>query len=271
MMYNYATIKHSDYSVWPSMTIRSCFAPDGSKLYTSDTSGFDIFDANTGKVQFHGLTRSRYCTSLHISHDGKWLLFASDDGKIEVLSTLDNSSLKCFQAHTGSVGAAQFSADDRLIISSGEDSTIKFWDAKTFALLATIHGPDRFTGVEIADDGKDLLGITQNALIDYDSLPAGLAVGSAKSTAEEFSLDQNYPNPFHDQSTIEYSVPSATHVSVRIVDELGRTIGDIISANVQAGKHSVTLTSKMLPAQHGVYFYEMTTRFGAKAKMFQVW
>jgi WD40 repeat protein len=270
-IYDFDTSGSPLYTLWPNGQYFSCFSSTGDTLFCSDTAGYFAFDGHTRQFLGHGYSRFPHCTSLVLSHDGKKLLYAADNGWLELINAADNTSIKYFGAHPGFISAARFSADDRLIISSGSDSTIKFWDAKTYALLATIKGLDRFTGVEIADDGKDLLGITRNALIDYDSLPAGLAVASTKSMAEGFSLDQNYPNPFHDHSTIDYAVPSPTHVSIRFVDELGRTFGDIFNGNVQAGKHSMTLSRKMLPVEQGVFYYEMTTRFGTKARMIQVW
>jgi hypothetical protein len=70
----------------------------------------------------------------------------------------------------------------------------------------------------------------------------------------EYSLSQNYPNPFNPSTTIQYSLPEAGDVTMRIYNLLGqevKTVFDDVSQS--AGTHSVVFSSSELPS--GIYFY----------------
>jgi hypothetical protein len=67
------------------------------------------------------------------------------------------------------------------------------------------------------------------------------AVGVEK-TAEiptAFDLKQNYPNPFNPTTTIKFSLPEASFVSLKVFDVLGREIKTLISNEMTAGSHVI--------------------------------
>jgi hypothetical protein len=63
----------------------------------------------------------------------------------------------------------------------------------------------------------------------------------ARSLAEivprDFSLSQNFPNPFNPSTTISVEVPAVSSVSVRIYSSLGQEIWVLHSGVLQAGRH----------------------------------
>jgi len=70
-----------------------------------------------------------------------------------------------------------------------------------------------------------------------------------------YSLEQNYPNPFNPETTIEFSVPVRSNVSIRLFDVLGNMVKEITSGNYDAGKYRVDLSASDLSS--GVYFYKL--------------
>jgi glucuronoarabinoxylan endo-1,4-beta-xylanase len=75
------------------------------------------------------------------------------------------------------------------------------------------------------------------------------------SNTENFSLSQNYPNPFYTTTTIEYSIAEASHVELTIYDFLGRKIKTLIKENMPAGNHKVSFKANYFPT--GIYFYQI--------------
>lgn len=75
------------------------------------------------------------------------------------------------------------------------------------------------------------------------------AVGGPAAAA--FSLAQNAPNPFRGSTQVAFSVPTARAVSIKLYDVQGREVRTLVSGMQSAGRHSVTLSGRGLPA--GVY------------------
>jgi len=71
----------------------------------------------------------------------------------------------------------------------------------------------------------------------------------------EFNLLQNYPNPFNPTTKIEYWLPSAGKVTLKIYDVLGREIEKLVDQVQEAGKYSVQWNASNNSS--GVYFYNI--------------
>lgn len=70
-----------------------------------------------------------------------------------------------------------------------------------------------------------------------------------------FSLKQAYPNPFNPSTTLEYTLPEAVHVSLRIYNTLGEEVHTIVDEFKGAGYYSVLVDMNDLPS--GVYMYRL--------------
>jgi hypothetical protein len=60
-----------------------------------------------------------------------------------------------------------------------------------------------------------------------------------------------YPNPVREQGTLEYTLPEAGTVSLRVYDVLGRRVATLASGRTEAGLHTATLPASRLSS--GVY------------------
>lgn len=72
---------------------------------------------------------------------------------------------------------------------------------------------------------------------------------------DKFHLSQNYPNPFKDQTTIEYYVPADAQVKIRVYNVLGQEIQLLSNKHLSQGRHSVKWDASKLP--NGVYFINL--------------
>ena len=87
-------------------------------------------------------------------------------------------------------------------------------------------------------------------------IPQGKVSGDVIAGVTEYSLDQNYPNPFNPSTTINFSVPQNSQVTLKIYDVLGKEVSTLINQVVPAGNHEVQFDATGLPS--GVYFYNLT-------------
>jgi hypothetical protein len=73
--------------------------------------------------------------------------------------------------------------------------------------------------------------------------------------AKSFVLNNSYPNPFNPTTTIQYSVPSTQHVTLKIYDILGREMGTLVSEVKSPGTYTVVWGAHGYSS--GVYFYRL--------------
>jgi hypothetical protein len=73
--------------------------------------------------------------------------------------------------------------------------------------------------------------------------------------AMHFSLNQNYPNPFNPATTISFSLPSKSFVSLKVFDALGREVLLLFANELPGGTYARQWNAAGLPS--GMYFYRL--------------
>ena len=77
----------------------------------------------------------------------------------------------------------------------------------------------------------------------------------------DYGLSQNYPNPFNPTTTIQYDLPQAGWVVLKVYDVLGRDIRTLVEGGNPAGRHTVRWDGKNdvgYDVPSGLYFCRMT-------------
>ncbi|MCW9098399.1 MAG: T9SS type A sorting domain-containing protein, partial [Ignavibacteriaceae bacterium] len=75
------------------------------------------------------------------------------------------------------------------------------------------------------------------------------------SAPVEFSLEQNFPNPFNPSTSIQYAISGKQFVSLKIYDLLGNEITTLVNEEKPIGKYEVEFNATGLPS--GIYFYKL--------------
>ena len=75
-----------------------------------------------------------------------------------------------------------------------------------------------------------------------------------------FSLNQNYPNPFNPVTTISFSLPEATDVTLDVFNIMGQKVATLVNGPMEAGEHQIQWDGKVEGSGSvatGVYFYRL--------------
>jgi serine protease len=188
---------------------------------------------------------------------------------------------------TGFYGIANDGLDGGVGVYDGYSDASK-WLTLTNGLIKTEAGPNDISSVisagpfNIKADSTLEVAFSLSAGIDLNSLQNSVVNSRAKYKSvitdvlkdnselpTEFSLSQNYPNPFNPSTTIQYSIPvgtsrdlSATNVTLKIYDILGREVATLVNKNQKAGNYEVkfnasTSSSTANELTSGIYFYRI--------------
>jgi hypothetical protein len=142
----------------------------------------------------------------------------------------------------------------RLIFASGSNSSGNLVPAELFFNLK---------------DGSSTAGLIKSAYsVNGGTFKEGPSYGSStvtdveadKSIPTEFAVEQNYPNPFNPTTTITYSIPKASLVTVRVYDVLGRLVNTLVNDEMTAGKYQVKWNGDNhsgAKVSSGTYFYQV--------------
>ena len=71
----------------------------------------------------------------------------------------------------------------------------------------------------------------------------------------DYSLRNNYPNPFNPATKIKYSIPHSSLVQIRIFDMLGKELETLVNEEKPSGTYELTWNAADLPS--AVYLYQI--------------
>jgi hypothetical protein len=122
----------------------------------------------------------------------------------------------------------------------------------TFKVLREFEDNARF---EVADG----LVVDPSALTNQVVVLGALDI---QSTPTEFSLLQNFPNPFNPETTIKYNLAEGADVHLRIYNIVGQVVRTLVAERQSAGRYQVRwegTDDRGMAVSSGIYFYQIST------------
>jgi hypothetical protein len=83
----------------------------------------------------------------------------------------------------------------------------------------------------------------------------------------EFSLNQNFPNPFNPSTSIHYQLPISANVEIKVFDVLGKEVETLVSDFQNAGSYEIIFNADSFSS--GVYFYRIKA-MGENESFYQI-
>jgi hypothetical protein len=134
----------------------------------------------------------------------------------------------------------------------------------TFAMDGTATMPFSYRGWEYTgglapDRDREVSDIMIR--ISATALPVSVDDPVEENLPSTISLSQNYPNPFNPATSIDYSVPNNSDVSLDVFNIIGQKVKTLVNGKVNAGNHSITwdgTSENGSKVASGVYFYRLS-------------
>jgi photosystem II stability/assembly factor-like uncharacterized protein len=120
----------------------------------------------------------------------------------------------------------------------------------------------------IATDGIDTVKITGDDRVILVNRYDFLAI-DVEGVPNEFTLHENYPNPFNPTTTLRFDIPEVSNITLTIYNMLGQKIKTFNLQSTPAGYHSVKWNATNDygdPVGAGVYLYQLQTKDFVKTR-----
>jgi hypothetical protein len=233
--------------------------PDPKKTTLFPTAVSDAFAYSTGYVKKESLSVGT----------GYWLKFDSAEsvnipGLYRLRDTIDlitgwnligsisrTIAVSSISSEPGGMVASQFFG-----YSNGYQNTDSIYPGKGYWVKVNQTGKFILVSSGVAQTSKAIR-------IEYISefpppVPDGeLGEAGVEPIPTEFSLSQNFPNPFNPVTTIYFQIPVDSYVLLKIYDQLGQDVATLVDGPRPTGKYQV----KWDAANHssGIYFFRLQT------------
>ena len=245
----------------PSNQVWSVAIEDTNLIWVGTEGGLARYDGNwtiynTGNSGLPG----DHINAIAIDQNGtKWFGtiygLASFDGSNWTTYTTLNSDLPADHV----TGIAIDSDNNKWLATFGNTGGLVKFDGSSWTVYNSSNTslsnyllcvkPGLNENIWTGSDGFGLAVLNENGLSAVEQINDELV--------KEYSLDENYPNPFNPATKIRFSVPKTSDVNLLIYDILGNEIATLVNEVEQAGIYEVDFDASGLPS--GIYFYRLTT------------
>jgi L-ascorbate metabolism protein UlaG (beta-lactamase superfamily) len=218
--------------------IRSADAIQGGVYQTFTIGNIKI----TAVPAYNGYHAKSACVGYIVEFNGIKLYHAGDTGKIPEFADLaDHNILYALLPMDG------------VYTMTPEEATeaAAMIQAKHDIPIHTMPPPDTYSDAIVARfTSPNTLVVHPDSTIALESNP--VSVDKKVTLPIKYALEQNYPNPFNPSTTVRYSIPKKSFVSLRVVDVLGREMESLVREYQNPGEFRARFNARRLSS--GVYF-----------------
>ena len=169
---------------------------------------------------------------------------SSNTGTTWIKSGLANTPVLCLGVEGHNVFAG--SSDAGVFLSTNDGTTWKpVNDGLAYTQVNALAISSTYLFVGMSNGGVWRRSLSEMTAVQTNSM----------SVPTSFNLSQNYPNPFNPTTSIQFTIPTRTNVSLKVFDVLGREVATIVAEDLNAGTYSRQWNGGVLAT--GIYLYRL--------------
>jgi len=106
------------------------------------------------------------------------------------------------------------------------------------------------------DPGYQVATTQLSGFVRLLELASLTSVPVRQAVPREFTLQQNFPNPFNPTTHLRFAIADLRFVTLKVFDVLGQEVATLVNNTMPAGSYDVAFDARSLSS--GVYFYRLS-------------
>jgi hypothetical protein len=226
--------------------------------YMVDVNGNDTIDFNTvatGSYPFgeYGFTSLSSMPNAAIGADGA--LYCTYSSVVENTDFGDGRAFRNIYAIKSTDHGATWSDPINITNDPFSECTFGSLNKAVDTDLHMVFQRSIEPGCSLQPDGNGLPASQDHGEM-YLKVNKNLTNGISQISSNNFSIEQNYPNPASSTTNVRVNLKKASSLSLVVSNMLGQNVINLNKGNVNSGTHTFTINCNNLQA--GIYFYTVT-------------
>jgi hypothetical protein len=215
-----------------------------------------------GQTNSYGSGRDAFLLKIDDEGNVEWLQTyggEQDDFAFDVIETMDNNYLLCGKSKS-------WTDDSQVYIVKTDTDGNEIWSE----IIPYENGSNVYSVYETSMNHYVLAGYFKGISGDYKAMIVDVIDQSASlediQADNDFYLSPCYPNPFKDETTIEYRLDKKTDIQLTVFNVMGIEVKTLVKEKQVQGEYHVKIGKRDFPP--GIYFYRLSNgRFSQVRKM----
>ncbi|RMF60961.1 MAG: T9SS C-terminal target domain-containing protein, partial [Calditrichaeota bacterium] len=240
----------------PQFNLRAITFDRDGNMYAARFNNGELFEVDlaTGNLTSIGLTGIPLLSGLAVNPLNGELWGISLVNKVYKIDKLTGNSTLIGEPGFNRTPDIVFDDQGHLFgLAGGEDD------------VSTLIEIDTTTGVGTAIGSTGITGLSGLAI---KTTPI-VGIEGTEPIPQSFELMQNFPNPFNPVTTITFTIPQSSRVTLQVFDITGQLVRTLVKGNLEPGKHEVLWDGKddsRNLVSSGVYLYRLSTSSFVKTR-----
>ncbi len=235
-------------------------SPEGdSVIVGTDWQVVTMLNATSGEVRWTKTLTERFLDS-GFTPDGNSVFLSSNNGYVRMFDSGSGGTVwEKLIANSNSHKEIKCSPDGTKLVTGSGDKHVNVFDAASGSILFRGEQTTSVVPVAFSYDGSRVVSGTYNGGKVTVWLGNGLVDVHENNNLliTDYVLKQNYPNPFNPETVIEYSVPEQGHITLKVLDGIGKEVANLVNESKMPGNYNVKFNASNLSS--GIYFYVLKT------------
>lgn len=211
---------------------------ENGQIFIGSSNGFFYSVSSNGDFIWKYDTKSSIKSTASMSPDGSTIFVGNENGYIFALTIYGN--LKWYLKADRAISSPTLITNDNILFVGSLDGSVYIMRANSNIVgKKNLEWPTFLGNNQRTGDQKTLVTDIKNN----------------ENTIHNFSLMQNFPNPFNPTTVISFTLPLESSVKIRIYNVLGEIVKEFNLGKKETGSYQINWNASNVSS--GVYFYSM--------------